>query len=629
MSVNMGARRPDRPAGPMPGPMGRGGLSMPVEKPKDFKATFGRLLGYFMPQKYLLLLVILASVLSTIFNIVGPKILGIATTTLFNGIVQKMKGVPGASIDYNYILHILLFLAGLYVISAIFNYIQQYIMAGVAQKTVYVLRREVEEKLSRLPLKYFDSRTHGEILSRAVNDMDNISSTLQQSLTQLIMSATTILGVIVMMLLISPLLSLVIVLTLPLSLLVTTVIAKRSQKYFADQQRALGVLNGHVEEVYTGHKIVKAFGREAQSIAQFDVLNEKLYEAGWRAQFISGFIMPLMQSIGNLGYVFVSVIGGIMIMRGAIAIGDVQAFIQYARQFTMPITQLANIANIIQSTIASAERIFELLDEQEEIPEAAEARIIEHPQGEVQFQHVSFRYKEDVPLIEDMNIDVKSGQTIAIVGPTGAGKTTLVNLLMRFYEINGGKILVDGVDITELKRGNLRRTFGMVLQDTWLFSGTIRENIAYGREGATEEEIVQAAKAAHVDHFIRTLPEGYDTVLNQEATTLSQGQKQLLTIARAILADPEILILDEATSSVDTRTEVSIQRAMSELMKGRTSFVIAHRLSTIRDADLILVMHHGRIIEQGTHKGLLAQGGFYADLYNSQFTGRALEEEAV
>jgi ATP-binding cassette subfamily B protein len=609
--------------------MGRGGMAMPVEKPKDFKTTFNRLLGYFMPQKYLLLAVVLASIISTVFNIVGPKILGLATTALFTGIVQKIKGVPGASIDFTYIMRILLFLSVLYIISAVFNYIQQYIMADVAQKTVYALRREVEEKLSRLPLKYFDSRTHGEILSRAVNDMDNISSTLQQSLTQLIMSAVTIIGVIVMMLLISPLLSLVIILTLPLSLFVTTVVAKRSQKYFAQQQRALGELNGHVEEMYTGHKIVKAFGHEAQAIADFDALNEKLYDAGWKAQFISGMIMPLMNSIGNLGYVFVSVIGGVMIMRGAVPIGDVQAFIQYARQFTMPITQLANIANIIQSTIASAERIFELLDEQEEIPEAADAKIIEQPLGEVQFQHVTFRYKEDVPLIEDMNIDVKSGQTIAIVGPTGAGKTTLVNLLMRFYEINGGKILVDGIDITELRRGSLRRIFGMVLQDTWLFSGTIRENIAYGREGATEEEIVQAAKAARVDHFIRTLPDGYDTVLNQEATTLSQGQKQLLTIARAILADPAILILDEATSSVDTRTEVSIQKAMSELMKGRTSFVIAHRLSTIRDADLILVMNHGKIIEQGTHEGLLAQAGFYADLYNSQFTGRFLEEEVV
>ncbi len=417
--------------------------------------------------------------------------------------------------------------------------------------------------------------------------------------------------------------------TLPLSVLVTTVIAKRSQTYFARQQRALGELNGHVEEMYTGHKIVKAFGHEGQSIHKFNEFNEKYYNAGWRAQFVSGMIMPLMMSIGNLGYVFVAVIGGIMVTKWTISIGDVQAFIQYARQFTMPITQLANITNIIQSTIASAERVFELLDEPEEIPEPADAKVITFPQGEVQFQHVKFGYKEDVPLIEDMNIAVEEGQTIAIVGPTGAGKTTLVNLLMRFYDVNGGKILVDGVDITQLERGNLRRMFGMVLQDTWLFNGTIRENIAYGREGASEEEIIQAAKAAQADHFVRTLPESYNTVLNQEATNLSQGQKQLLTIARAFLADPAILILDEATSSVDTRTEILIQKAMSELMKGRTSFVIAHRLSTIRYADLILVMNHGSIIEKGTHQELLAKKGFYADLYNSQFTGRVLQEEAV
>jgi ATP-binding cassette subfamily B protein len=604
-------------------------MGMPVQKARNFRGTLIRLLGYFRPQKYHLLAVLIAAVIGTVFNIVGPKILGLATTKLFEGVEMKLRGVPGATIDFNYILHILLILAVLYIISALFTYIQQYIMASVAQKTVYLLRKQVDEKLSRLPLKFFDSRPHGEILSRAVNDMDNISSTLQQSLTQLITSAVTLVGVVVIMLTISPLLSLVVVLTFPLSLLVTTVIAKRSQTYFAQQQRALGHLNGHVEEMYTGHKIVKAFGQESQSIARFDELNEKLYNAGWRAQFVSGMIMPLMMSIGNLGFVFVSVIGGILVTRQAIAIGDVQAFIQYTRQFTQPITQLANIANIIQSTIASAERVFELLDEPEELPDAAAAKVITSPRGEVQFQHVTFRYKENVPLIEDMNIDVKPGQTIAIVGPTGAGKTTMVNLLMRFYELNSGKILVDGVDITQLKRGDLRRMFAMVLQDTWLFNGTIRENIAYGREGATEEEVIQAAKAAHADRFIRTLPEGYNTVLNEEASNLSQGQKQLLTIARAVLADPAILILDEATSSVDTRTEVYIQKAMGELMKGRTSFVIAHRLSTIRDADLILVMNHGSIIEKGTHKELLAKGGFYADLYNSQFTGRTLQEEAV
>jgi len=611
------------------GPFGSGAMGMPVQKARDFKSTLFRLLGYFKPQKYRLLAVLVTAVIGSVFNIVGPKILGLATTRLFEGLLLKFRGVPGATVDFNYIARVLLILGGLYIISAVFIYIQQYIMAGVAQKTVYTMRKQVEEKLSRLPLKFFDSRTHGEILSRAVNDMDNISTTLQQSLTQLITSAVTLIGVIVIMLTISPLLSLVVAITLPLSLFVTTVIAKRSQTYFTRQQRALGELNGHVEEMYTGHKIVKAFGHEGQSIAEFDAMNEKYYHSGWRAQFVSGIIMPLMMFIGNLGYVFVSIIGGIMVTKRAIDIGDVQAFIQYARQFTQPITQLANITNIIQLTIASAERIFELLDEQEERQDEASAKVIASPQGEVRFEHVTFRYKEDVPLIEDMNIDAKPGQTIAIVGPTGAGKTTLVNLLMRFYELNGGKILVDGVDITQIRRGDLRRMFGMVLQDTWLFNGTIRENIAYGREGATEEDVIRAAKAARADHFIRTLPESYDTVLNQEATNLSQGQKQLLTIARAVLADPAILILDEATSSVDTRTEMAIQKAMGELMKGRTSFVIAHRLSTIRDADLILVMNHGSIIEQGTHKELLEKGGFYADLYNSQFSGRTLQEEAV
>jgi ATP-binding cassette subfamily B protein len=508
-------------------------------------------------------------------------------------------------------------------------YIQQYIMSEVAQKTIYQLRKEVDEKLSRLPLKFFDSHTHGEILSSAVNDMDNLSTTLQQNITQLISSSLTLLGIIAMMLIINPLLSLIVMLTLPLSLIVTMVIAKRSQNHFRGQQQALGILNGHVEEMYTGHKIVKAFGHEEKSIAKFTDLNETLYEASWKAQFVSGILMPLMRFAGNLGYVFVAVTGGIMVIQGMISIGDVQAFIQYTQQFSMPITQLANIANMIQSGIASAERIFKLLDEQEEIPDVAYAKVIEAPQGAVEFQHVKFGYKDDHILMEDMNIEVQPGQMIAIVGPTGAGKTTLVNLLMRFYEVNSGRILVDGVDITQLKRGELRRIFGMVLQDTWLFNGTIRDNIAYGREGAREEEIIQAAKAAYADHFIRTLPEGYNTILNEEAANISQGQKQLLTIARAFLADPEILILDEATSSVDTRTEMQIQKAMSKLMKGRTSFVIAHRLSTIRDADLILVMNHGTIIEKGTHEELLAKNGFYADLYNSQFTGRTLQEETV
>ncbi|HKV84355.1 MAG TPA: ABC transporter ATP-binding protein [Ktedonobacterales bacterium] len=630
-------RRPqagNRPGGQgQQGPMmfgpGRGGLGMPTQKAKNFKGTLFRLLTYFRPQKYKLLAVLAAAVLSTIFNIVGPKVLGLAITRLFQGFILKLNHVPGAKIDFNYIGHILLILAVLYVISSLFGYAQQYIMAGVAQRTVYGLRREVDEKLARLPLKFYDSRTHGEILSRAVNDMDNISSTLQQSLTQFITSLVTVVGVIILMLTISPLLTLVVVITLPLSIIVTTKIAKRSATYFARQQRSLGELNGHVEEMYNGHKIVKAFGHESRSVAKFDEMNDKLYDAGWRAQFVSGTIMPLMMSIGNLGYVFVAVLGGILVTQRAISIGDVQAFILYARQFTMPITQLASITNTIQLTIASAERIFELLDEPEQSAEPVAAQTIAHPRGAVQFTGVTFGYNPNTPLIEDMNITVKPGQMVAIVGPTGAGKTTLVNLLMRFYELDDGQILVDGVDTRELRRGDLRRMFGMVLQDTWLFNGTIRENIAYGRENATNEEIIQAAKAAQADHFIRTLPESYDTVLNQEATNLSQGQKQLLTIARAVLANPEILILDEATSSVDTRTEILIQRAMSELMRGRTSFVIAHRLSTIRDADAILVMNHGSIVEQGTHEALLAKGGFYADLYNSQFAARAVEEEAV
>jgi ATP-binding cassette subfamily B multidrug efflux pump len=629
MSQNrtMTAQRGGNPGQMMFG--GRGGFGMPTQKAANFRGTLWRLIGYFRPQKYQLIAVLAAAILSAVFNIIGPKILGLAITKLFEGFVLKMRHVPGASIDFAYIDRILLILAGLYIISSIFGYVQQYIMAGVAQKTVYRMRRQVDEKLARLPLRYYDSRTHGEILSRAVNDMDNISSTLQQNLTQLITSVVTVVGVVVLMLTISPLLTLVVAVTLPLSIFVTMLIAKRSQTYFARQQRELGALNGHVEEMYNGHKIVKAFGGETKSIATFNERNDQLYEAGWRAQFVSGMIMPLMMSIGNIGYVFVAVIGGIMVTHGSIQLGDIQAFIQYSRQFTQPITQLAAITNSIQLTIASAERVFELLDAAEETPDPVPAVEISEPRGAVEFAHANFGYSADAPLIEDMNIHVTPGQTIAIVGPTGAGKTTLVNLLMRFYDLDSGRILVDGVDTRQMRRGDLRRMFGMVLQDTWLFTGTIRENIAYGRESATEAEIVQAAVASQADHFIRTLPESYDTVLNQDATNLSQGQKQLLTIARAVLADPEILILDEATSSVDTRTEVLIQKAMRELMKGRTSFVIAHRLSTIRDADMILVMNHGRIIEQGTHPELLAKGGFYANLYNSQFAAQEQVQDAL
>ncbi|OAB37867.1 ABC transporter [Paenibacillus macquariensis subsp. defensor] len=606
--------------------MGRGhgpggpGMVMPGEKAKNFKGSLKRLTQYLKPRKITLLFILLMAILSTLFSIVSPKILGKATTKLFEGIIAMSKGVPGAKIDFDYITQILLLLIGFYIISALFGYVQQYLMAGVAQKVVLDMRTQINSKLSRLPLKYFDSKTHGEILSRATNDVDNISTTLQQSLTQLITSVVTIVGVIVMMLTISPWLTLITIVTLPLSVLVVKGVASRSQKYFKGQQKSLGDLNGHVEEMYTGHKIVKAFGREEQSMKDFDEINDKLYHSGWKAQFLSGLIMPLMSFVSNIGYVLVCVVGGIFVTNGKITIGDVQAFIQYTRQFSMPIAQTANIANVIQSTIASAERVFELLDEEEEVPELQNAKTIQYPQGAVQFEHVKFGYKEDAILIEDMNIDVSPGQTIAIVGPTGAGKTTLINLLMRFYELNDGAIKIDGVNIADMKRGDLRSKFGMVLQDTWLFNGTIRDNIAYGREGSTEEEIIKASKAAHADHFIRTLPDGYNTILNEEASNISQGQKQLLTIARAILANPSILILDEATSSVDTRTEIYIQKAMNGLMKGRTSFVIAHRLSTIRDADLILVMNQGSVIEKGNHEDLLKQGGFYADLYNSQFS---------
>ena len=614
------ARLPGRPGGGPGGGHGMGmGMGMPVQKAKDFRGTLKRLLKYLGPRKLQLSVVLSFAVLSTAFSILSPKVMGRATTKLFEGIMKKAMRVPGAAIDFGYIGRILLTLGVLYILSALFSYVQQFVMAGVAQGTVYEMRRDINAKLARLPLKFFDSRTHGEILSRVTNDVDTVSSTLQQGLTQLITSVVTMVGVVIMMLTISPLLTLITLITLPMSVLVTASIVGRSQRYFAGQQKALGELSGHVEEMYTGHKIVKAFGHEQMSIRQFEEINDKLHEYGWKAQFITGIIMPLMSFVNNIGYVIVCVVGGIFVTKKAVELGDVQAFISYSRQFTQPIVQTANIANIIQSTIASAERVFEILDEAEETPDPQDAEVIESPKGQVEFQNVRFAYKEDATLIEDMNIDVKSGQTVAIVGPTGAGKTTLVNLLMRFYEIDHGKIAVDGVDIRDLKRGDLRTMFGMVLQDTWLFNGTIKDNIAYGRPNATSEEIFRAARAARADHFVRTLPDGYNTILNEDASNISQGQMQLLTIARAVLADPAVLILDEATSSVDSRTEVQIQRAMRNLMRGRTSFVIAHRLSTIRDADVILVMNNGRIIEQGKHAELLARRGFYADLYNSQF----------
>ncbi|MEY9866875.1 ATP-binding cassette subfamily B multidrug efflux pump [Peribacillus sp. B2I2] len=597
---------------------GGGNMMMMGQKAKDFKGTLRRLLAYLKPRRNKLISVFFAAIMSTIFMIVGPKIMGNAITELFEGAYGKFQGIPGAAINFDKIGQILLLLAGLYALSSLFNYVQQYIMSSVAQDTVYDLREDVNEKLGKLPLKYFEGRPNGETLSRMTNDIDTIGSTLQQSLTQFITSIVTILGIIIMMLSISPLLTLISIVSLPLSIFAIRPILKRSQKHFADQQRTLGQLNGHIEEMYTGHQVVKAFGHEKKASAQFTMVNEELYKAGSKAQFISGIIMPMMFFIGNLSYVLISVVGGILVTQRSISIGDIQAFITYSKQFTQPITQTANIANIIQSTVAAAERVFELLDEEEEMKEKTTANI-KRANGAVTFEHVDFGYGEEM-LIEDMNIDVLPGQTVAIVGPTGAGKTTMINLLMRFYELNGGKINIDGLDTRNMSRSDLRKNFGMVLQDTWLFNGTIKENIAYGKNGATDEEIFAAARMAHADHFIRTLPDGYETILNEEASNISQGQKQLLTIARAVLADPPVMILDEATSSVDTRTEVFIQKAMNRLMEGRTSFVIAHRLSTIKDADLILVMDQGKVIEKGTHSELLRVNGFYAELYNSQFT---------
>ena len=604
----------------MAGPMGRGPRTS-GEKVKDFKGTLIRLSRYLKPYRVGLSVVIVAAITSVIFSIISPKIMAKITDELFRPMLERIQGnMTPSPIDFNYIWNIVVILIILYVISAAFNYLQQFMMAGISQKVVYDLRYEIDEKLAKLPLKFFDSHTHGELLSRFTNDVDNISSTLQQSITQVITSVTTIIGVLILMLTISPTLTLISLVVIPFSGVLMMMVIKRSQKYFISQQKTLGELTGHIEEMYTGHNVVKAFGHERKAIEEFDEINERLYGVGWMAQFLSGLIMPIINFIGNLGYVVVAVVGGILVTKGRISVGDIQAFIQYSRQFTQPIAQVAQISNIIQSTVASAERVFELLDEEEVVPEPSQPVKVENGQGAVEFEHVKFGYRDERILINDMNIKAEPGQMVAIVGPTGAGKTTLVNLLLRFYEVNEGRILVDGVDITKRDRADLRKQFGMVLQDTWLFNGTIRDNIAYGKEDATEEEIIAAAKAAHADHFIRVLPDGYDTILNEEVSNISQGQKQLLTIARALLADPEIMILDEATSSVDTRTEIQIQNAMKQLMKGRTSFVIAHRLSTIREADVILVMKDGDVIETGNHETLMAQNGFYADLYNSQFS---------
>lgn len=621
------------PAANRPGHGGFGGggpagaLLRPVEKAKNFKGTLKRLLTYVRPYTLSVLAVLFLSVAATVMSVVSPKILGNITTMLFDTVSARvLKGVTIA-VDFKAIGNIVLILTILYIGSALFSYIQQYIMAGVAQKTVASLRVELNGRISRLPLKFIDGRPHGELMSRMTNDIDNISNTLQQGLTQIFSSLLTLIGTIGIMLFISPLLTLIVVVTIPLSIIITAGVAKRSQKHFAEQQKVLGALNGHVEEMLTGHKVVKAFGYEKKSLGRFESKNKELYDAGFKAQFLSGLMMPLLSFVNNLGYVLVCIVGGVLAMKKAITVGDVQAFIQYARQFSQPIMQTANIANVIQSTIASAERVFELLDEKEEQPEAPLAKELREVRGEVRFENVRFGYSENTTVIKGLNLEVAQGQTIAIVGPTGAGKTTLVNLLLRFYDVDQGKITIDGLDIRGLTRKSLRGAFGMVLQDTWLFEGSIYENIAYGKTGCTEEEVHNASKAAFADHFIRTLPDGYQSVLHEDASNLSTGQKQLITIARAFLADPAILILDEATSSVDTRTEVTIQSAMHELMKGRTSFVIAHRLSTIRGADQILVMKDGDIIEKGSHQSLLEQEGFYTALYRSQYSGAFVNEE--
>ena len=599
-------------------PRGRGhGPRMSNEKAKDFKGTMKKLMAYLSTYKIGIFFVIVFAIGSTIFNIVGPKILGKATTEIFKGLVRKVSG--GAGIDFDKIAHIVLTLLCLYLASAVFSFVQGYIMTGVSQKLTYRLRKEISEKINRLPMNYFDKQTHGEVLSRITNDIDTLSQSLNQSATQVITSVTTIIGVLIMMLSISPLMTLVALLILPVSMGLISMIVKRSQKYFMSQQEYLGHVNGQVEEIYGGHNIIKAFNKEEDVIATFKRDNDILYTSAWKSQFLSGMMMPIMQFVGNLGYVGEVILGGYLAMKGTIRVGDIQSFIQYVRSFTQPIQQVAQVANMLQSTAAASERVFEFLEEAEEDQTVEHPVCIDEMEGSVSFEHVHFGYNPDHTIINDFSVDVKSGQKVAIVGPTGAGKTTIIKLLMRFYDVGSGSIKVDGHDVCDFNRDDLRKMFGMVLQDTWLFKGSIEDNIRYGRLDATHEEVVEAAKAARAHRFIQTLPGGYQMELNEEASNVSQGQKQLLTIARAMLADPKILILDEATSSVDTRTEIQIQKAMDQLMKGRTSFVIAHRLSTIRDADMILVMKDGDIVEQGNHEELLAQNGFYAELYNSQF----------
>lgn len=592
-----------------------------IEKPKHFKATLKRLLVYLKPHRAKIDVVFFMAVLSTAFSVLAPLLIGEIINVFYDGMVGGRVAV-----DFSSVTTLLLLLLGLYIGSSAFAYIQQYIMAGVTQSVVADLRSDIGEKLSRLRLKYYDTHTHGEIISRIINDVDNISNTLQQGLVQLITSAVTLIGILIIMIYLNPLLTLICFLILPVSVILTKMIVTRSQPYFRQQQEQMAELNGHIEEMYTGHKIVKAFGREKKSEEKFDAVNEELYKVGWKAQFISGIAMPILFSVQNIGYVIVCIVGCLFVLSGSMNIGNVQSFILYSKQFTQPITQISAIINTIQSTLASAEHVFDLLDAEEELPDKPDAVALPHPEGSVVFDHISFGYEPEHPVIYDFTLDIRPGESVAIVGPTGAGKTTILNLLMRFYETDSGRILIDGVDITELKRRDLRSLFSMVLQTPWLFNGTVRDNIAYGREDATDEEIIRAAEMAYADSFIRKLPKGYETMINEDASNISEGQKQMLTIARAFLSDPVILLLDEATSNVDTLTEVHIKAAMQTLMEGRTSFVIAHRLSTVRNADLILVMNKGQIIEQGNHDELLSKNGFYAMLYNSQFSSANLDE---
>ena len=601
-----------------PGGMGGGHMKMGQEKAKDFKGTMKKLISYLSSYKLAILLVIVFAIGSSVFNIVGPKILGNATTKIFEGLVSKVSN-SGGGIDFDAIFRTLTILASLYIISSIFSFVQTFITSDISQKVSYNLRKSISEKINKLPLNYYDKKTNGEVLSRVTNDIDAISQNLNQILSQMITSATTLIGVLIMMLSISVTMTLVSLIVIPLSLVMIMLVVKKSQKHFRAQQEYLGHTNGHIEEMYSGHNIMKAFNGEEKAIEEFDKLSDTLYNSAWKSQFLSGMMMPIMTFIGNLGYVIVAIMGGFLAIRNKIQVGDILAFIQYVRSFMQPIAQTAQIANVMQQTAAAAERVFEFLEEEEVVEDVKNPISTEGIEGAVEFDHVRFGYNEDKIIINDFSINIKPGQKVAIVGPTGAGKTTIVKLLMRFYELNGGKILIDGHDYRDFTRNDLRKIFGMVLQDTWLFNGSIMENIRYGRLDASDEEVIEAAKLAHAHHFIKTLADGYNMEINEEADNISQGQKQLLTIARAILSDPKILILDEATSSVDTRTEVLIQQAMENLMEGRTSFIIAHRLSTIKNADVILVIKDGDIVEQGTHEELLKSKGFYSELYNSQF----------